>query len=235
MNDTTPPAEQPGEPTSHGTLQSLPPMANAPQSYDDPPKRRKKRTGLILGLAGAGSIALLVLVVGFGVLGGRAPQTEHDVSAPHTAGGLPRDRDAETAMAAQLRSLEKQFRASVTTGYRQFVTAVYTKPGTDAAGPSGPIVLVAASFPKRGDPEAFVRDFRQSIAQRQGYKVVDVDVGKGARGVCATSTTSLILAQCAWSTADSFGELLPANAGWDADQLAALMLRMRPDVEQARR
>jgi hypothetical protein len=213
---------------------SLPPAQYAPQSYDDPPRRRKRRSGLFLGLVGAGSIALLVLVVVAGVLISNHNRTVHDVSAPDTAGGLTRDRDTEKQMSSQLERIESQFRASVTTGFRQFVTAVYTKPRTDDAGPAGSIVLVAATFPKSGNPADFVNDFRQSSAKRAGFTVVTVPAGKDAQGVCAASTTSLKLTQCAWSTNDSFGELLPATAGWDTDQLSTLMRKVRADVEKPR-
>lgn len=238
MSDWTPPSPQPQEPLPPRGPVPFSPQAQHPYPsdggpHDEPPrKRRRKRPGRVLGLVGGGSVLVLVLVVLAGTLIGRASRADHTVGTPAVAGGLNRDPAAESRMSDQLKTIESQFHSTVPMKERQLVTAVYTKPRDDDAGPAGPIVVVAAAFSESSNPDDFVAGFRRSVALRSGFKVVDVDAGKGAKGVCAESTTSLKISQCAWSTNDSFGELLPAGGGWDAERLAALLRKVRPDVEK---
>lgn len=103
-----------------------------------------------------------------------------------------------------------------------------TSPTPERVDQPVPLVFLGASIDTTGDPGDFVAAFRSGA---QGYRITEVDVGPGARGVCAETPTGVHRTYCAWSTGDSIGELLPTVAGWDTQRLAALMRDIRADAE----
>ena len=195
----------------------------------DPRVRRARRRNLpLLPLSLAGAVLLATLAVGAAVVDQHVTSSTHRIRTPAMAGGLLRDPQQERALAGPLGQAKQRFRTQFSDRLSNFGSVVYSQPDAGAGRPAGPLVFLGASIDTKGDPGDFVTAFRSGA---QGYRVTEVDVGPGARGVCAETPTGVHRTYCAWSTGDSIGELLPTVAGWDIPRLAALMRDIRADAE----
>lgn len=182
----------------------------------------------LLPLTVAGVTALATLGVAAAVVDQHATTSTHTIRTPAMAGGLLRDPDQEAALRGRLAEAGQRFRAQFSDRLHDFRSVVYSQPDAGANRPAGPIAFLGATIDTNGDAGDFVTAFRTGAL---GYRVTEVDVGPGAEGVCAETSTGIHRTFCAWSTGDSIGELLPTVAGWDTPRLAALMRDIRADVE----
>lgn len=223
MSDTPHPA--PNQETTQ-TAQVRIPQQRGP--HHAPVRPGPRRHLPLLPLTVGGVALLATLGVGAAVVDQYATSSTHRIRTPAMAGGLLRDPPQETALAGSLADAEQRFRAQFSDRLHDFGSVVYSQPDAGAGRPAGPLVFLGASIDTRGDPKDFVAAFRNGS---RGYRVTEVDVGPGARGVCAETPSGVRRTYCAWSTGDSIGELLPIVAGWDTPRLAALMRDVRADVE----
>jgi hypothetical protein len=202
------------------------PQQRGPDARPDRPARRRSLP--LLPLTIAATSVLAIVGVGAAVLDQQATSSSHQIRTPAMAGGLLRDPAQEKALAGPLADAEQRFKAQFASRLHDFGAVVYDQPDAGVGRPAGSLVFLGASIDSSGNPEDFVTAFRDAS---QGYRVTEVDVGAGARGVCAETPTGVHRTYCAWSTGDSIGELLPTVAGWETPRLAALMRDIRADVE----
>ena len=74
---------------------------------------------------------------------------------------------------------------------------------------------------------------RHSPNTAPANKVSKVAPGDGGgNAVCAYQSTGQKVAVCAWATKDTMGELVPTTPGYDAKQIAKIMIALRADVEK---
>ena len=240
MSDQTPPPGQPTPPPAEGvgptagqgaTPPPPPPSDTAVGQAPPPPPppAKKSKTGLIIGLV-AGLVVLAIIAVVAVVLVVNKGEDTHSITIPTTAGGMKRDTDKETELQQQLDAAEEQFKTQAK-NVSYVKSGVYDQDDSER-GPEGALVFLGAKLKKVQSPTAFVDSFGKQ-ASTNGFKIDKISAGEGGgKAVCAYQSTGQKVAICAWATKDSMGELVPTVPGYDAKQLAKILLDMRPDVEK---
>lgn len=148
------------------------------------------------------------------------------VATPEVAGGLTRDHVVE----AKVTDLFTQYRSHFPTDavdMASLVYAVYHQPTSD-------IVFIGGTVTQ---PAGLLAMLRGRPGQQPGADT-EVDPGPGGgTGICTQAPNSggIQVPACAWVTDDSFGQLIPLvpinnPVVPSAQDLAALMRRMRPDL-----
>jgi hypothetical protein len=239
MSDQTPPPGQPTPPPAEGVGPTAgqgatppPPPADtavgtAPPPPPAPPK--KSKTGLIVAIV-AGLVVLALIAGGAVLLIASNGEDKHSITIPSTAGGMKRDKDKETELQQQLDAAESQFKTQAK-NVSYVKSGVYDQDDSDR-GPEGALVFLGAKLKKVQSPTKFVESFSKQ-ATTNGFKIDKISAGDGGgKAVCAYQSTGQKVAICAWATTDSMGELVPTVPGYDAKQLAKILLDMRPDVEK---
>lgn len=190
---------------------------------------RRSNTGLLVGLI-AGCVVLAILVVVLVVvLGGPVSRTK--VSTPPQAGGFALSASTEpsiTRISTRARAATRSTGARIST----LVSGLYRDP---AAPPSMPVtggVVFVGGTGDLGDPGTFIQHLRSApgVLTAADDKVVDVDAGGDGRAACFTVGDGPT-DTCVWATAHSFGTITPTEL-LRVDHAAAVMRRMRPDVER---
>jgi hypothetical protein len=157
---------------------------------------------------------------------------------PASAGGLTRDRATETRVAGTMADLQAQLPTGAVAG-DSLAYAVYraAKDDPHTGRPAGEVLFVGGTTGERATLLALLR----GRADRPGGTVTDIDPGAGGGdGLCtAVPEAGVTVAECAWVTDTSFGELLPlipttgpAPVTPTVPQLAALLRQMRPDLDR---
>ncbi len=238
MSDQTPTSGEPTPTPTEGvgtgaehdaTPPPPPPTSTAVDEMPPPPPEKKSRTGLIVAII-AGLVVLAIAAVVAVVLVVNKGEDTHSISITKTAAGMKRDTTKEGQLKQQLTTAEQQFKT-------QAKNVVYVKSGVyqqdDAKrGPVGSLVFLGAKLSKPQSPAAFVSSFEKQ-ATANGFKVSNIAAGDGGgKAVCAYQSSGEKVAVCAWATTDTMGELVPTTPGYDAKQIAKIMLALRADVEK---
>jgi hypothetical protein len=206
--------------------QAPPPFGQGQPGY--PPNPHRSKTGLILGLAGAGVVVLIlvvVLVVSLSGGGGVGGGDKYVVSTPPSAGGYPQVASSEDdAFGNSFRSLLGS-KGTV-------VSATYDVNGTKVA-------FTGVSGTDMGDENGF-RQGLENSGSAASVTFHDTSPGGPGTGGCAEITAAtLTIPLCYWQTGTSLGMVIanpdlvnanPQNMSWS--QLADVMRKMRPDLEK---
>jgi len=231
------PQQQPGwgqQPQQQGWGQPPDPYGQQPPpgygppdtfGYGAPPP--KKKTGLILGIAGGvGGVIVLIIVavVLFSVLG----SSETKVTTPDTAGGLQRDRSAESQL-PNIGDQQSELKRLADGKIKEVLTAVYSDgSSSSSSGLTGKVFFLGATATEKINQDSFMEGFKKGVGSQLTVK--DVDPGsKGGKAACASSATSPTTSVCIWVDDTTFGEIVPS--GKSPDEAAKLMLDMRDDIE----
>ena len=193
--------------------------------YGAPPP--KKKTGLFIAIGGGvlGVIVLIVIaVVLINVLGGGSTK----VTTPDTAAGLQRDRSAESQL-PNIGDQQNELKRLANGKIKEVLTAVYADGSAgSSSGLTGKVFFLGATSSETIDQDGFIEGFKRGVGSRLTVK--DVDAGaKGGKAACASSTSSPTTSVCIWVDDSTFGEVVPS--GKSPDEAAALMLKMRDDIE----
>ncbi|MFG2003372.1 hypothetical protein ACGFNU_29855 [Spirillospora sp. NPDC048911] len=189
------------------------------------------RGGLLIGTVLTAGIGLLVLVAAgvlYGGLDDGAPAppklTRAIVIAP-VAGGLTKSPES-AAMTAAYPFIQAGVRGAGAERPRN-VAAVYA--GTPMAPQN---VVFYGGTGDLGDPDAFLKKSRPNTT----IATVKANPGRGGgQAVCGTfAVLSDVHVYCAWATRVSFGVIADnaPTAAPDTAAMAALMARMRPELEK---
>lgn len=214
-----------------GPYGQQPPGYGAPDAYgygqQQPPK---KKTGLIIGLAGGGVGLVLIIVVAIVLISTLSGGTDYKVTTPDSAGGLQRDRTAESSspeISKQKDSLKNLAGGKI----KEVLTAIYSDgSSSSSSGLSGKVFFLGATASEKIDQDGFMNGFKKGVGSQMQVKSVDAG-SLGGQAACASasvSTTSTSV--CIWVDDSTFGEIVPS--GKSPDEAAALMLKMRSDIEQ---
>lgn len=168
-------------------------------------------------VAGAGFLAFTVLT----------GEPERTIAMPATVAGMQRDAGSEQTNARALEAgaaqLEQLAPVSRSEG------AVYTN--TDAAnGPDGTVTVIGAETSEEIDPARLV-DGLVDQAEGNNLDAAREPAGDDAEGACVSDPSGATPTQCFWATTRSFGQVAAFGEGWTVDQVAALTVRVRADVE----
>ena len=201
----------------------------------EPPTRRKRASGLLLGAAFGAILAVAiagVLVVrqvnGEHARTAAVPASKKRIAAATTAGGLRKDPTAAVPASAAYPFVAAAVRAG---GVPMAGEGVYTN---ELDG--GPLnVLFMGGTGRVGDPAAFLRKIRPTTF----IVVQSATAGNGGgRALCGSfAVLADIHLYCAWATRDSYG-VVASNVPtpvWQIPVIAELMHRIRQDVEKPRR
>lgn len=168
-------------------------------------------------VGGAGFLAFTVLT----------DEPQRTISMPSTAAGMERDAGAEQtnarALAAGAGQLEELAPVARSEG------AVYTN--ADASnGPDGTVTVIGAETSEEIEPAPLVQ---RIITQARGndLEASPEPAGDDAEGACVSDPSGATPTQCFWATTRSFGQVAAFGEGWSVDQVAALTVRVRGDVE----
>jgi hypothetical protein len=166
--------------------------------------------------------------------GGVGGGDKHDVVAANTAGGWARDSAGESRFAQTINSQKNVLQSATGNKLDKVVSGFYKDPGASSSSllPAG-VIFLGGTGPL-GDPDKFVSSFRSAASSNGTVTEVDPGTG-GGKGVCAEARASgQTIAFCAWATSDSFGEIVSTSPGKSATEIAALMRKMRPDLERVK-
>jgi hypothetical protein len=159
-----------------------------------------------------------------------APSPAPSLRTPNTAGGLPRDAQAESQLGQDINADRNKIIVG-TNGRFNIVSAFYRDPSetTSDSRPAGVIFIGGTGVPYSIDPAQFVASFRQGALPNPAS---EVDAGPGGgKAVCSQDTVrGQVGAYCAWATGNTFGLIMPTfDKG--IPTVAALMRKMRPDLQ----
>jgi hypothetical protein len=166
--------------------------------------------------------------------GGAGGGDKHDVVAAETAGGWSRDSAGESRFARTIDAQKSTLQSATGNRLEKVVSGFYKDPAASSSSllPAG-VIFLGGTGPL-GDPSKFVSSFRSAASSSGNVTEVDPGAG-GGKGVCAEANASgQTIAFCAWATSDSFGEIVSTSPGKSATEIAALMRKMRPDLEQVK-
>jgi len=215
---TPPPASPPPVPSTAPNPDAMPPY---PQSYAPhasggyKPKNRAKEIATIC-LAIGGVLVLGGVAKAAKSVGG---EPERRIVIAETAGGVPRVQLVPEVTAA----LEERRSAAAKEGIELHFGGYAHPAGGDA------YIIFMGAEQRASDPEKAINDFFAGIAKSSGVQAKLTEYSAGDPGVevrCA-STTEL---RCAWADRTTYGMLMALNIT-EAD-LAALLIKMRPDLAQ---
>ncbi|MQY06221.1 hypothetical protein [Actinomadura macrotermitis] len=221
-----------------------PPAPGAPYGYGaapyGPPPRRSSNGCLIAGLVVGGIVVLsLIVVVVLVVIGLNA---KHEISTPSVAGGMTRDTYTETKSTSQISSQRSIIMRTTLYRARNIQSAVY--------GSGSEKYLFVGGTGTGFDDDTLYSRFRSAVDLEVEGKINTLtlpisDAGGDGKAVCTTirnpvtSSSSYSSAICAWETGTSIGTVMPVPDGstlstsrtWDSTTVAAIMRRIRADVE----
>jgi hypothetical protein len=218
----------------------------APGHHAAAPQRPAKST--IWFLVTAGVLCVVMVVVSLVYLQsqpsapGPRPTSRILVPAPAAAGGLIRDYTAErTTYRTALANIQSRFSRAATGVASSFAVAVYDEPGHADPITKGPVRVVflginaaSGSSDPSGDVKSFLGGLAASVAGRAVVgNPTSVPAGPGG-GSAECIVTTTLTAQgdiCAWATDWTMGTLIIPGRDTSMSQLAAIMRRVRPDVE----
>lgn len=194
-------------------------------------KRTSVLTATIVGAAALGPSAQLFTPSAFAQPSPNpSPSSSPSLGTPNTAGGLPRDPQAESQLGQDINADRDKIIAG-TQGRFNVVSAFYRDPSetTSDGRPAGVIFIGGTGAPYSIDPGQFVASFRQGASPNPSS---EVDPGPGGgKAVCSQDTVrGHVGAYCAWATGNSFGLILP-TFDKDVPTVAGLMRKMRPDLQ----
>lgn len=178
---------------------------------------------LIVALVATGGALAFVTLTG---------GTSRDLRLTDQAGGMQRDTATEGEIADDLRAAEREFvsEAGGDEGNLEYTrVGVYEQTDQDA-GPVGSVAFIGAKTSQQQDPRVFIDGVVEN-AENNGFDTQPVATEDDAVAVCASQETVDLITICAWATDDTVGQLIPLTPGWTADQLGALLLDVRADVE----
>lgn len=197
--------------------------------YGQPPQ--KKKTGLIIGLVGGGVGLVVVVVVAIVVISMLSGGGDYKITTPDTAGGLQRDRSAES-QSPMIGQQKDRLRSIAGGKIKEVSTAIYKDPSSSSSsstpGIGGKVFFLGATAEEGIDQDGFMNGFKKGINGRLQVKTVDAG-DLGGQAACATSSASNT-SVCIWVDDSTFGEVVPS--GKSPEEAAALMLKMRADIEQ---
>ncbi|WP_067477371.1 hypothetical protein [Actinomadura hibisca] len=198
-----------------------------------PPGPPKSRAGLVIGLV-IGALALIVVAgIVVVVLARAGGGDEYTITTPATVAGRQRDTSTESRLSTQMSSLRSQLESQSGGKIDSFVSAFYkdASGGTSLTVPQG--VMFVGGTGEMGDPDAFVRGFREA-GQKAGSVVTETEPGPhGGKAACGqVSGSGVTISQCAWATRSSFGVVVPTTPGTSTGTAAELMRTFRGEVEQ---
>ncbi|WP_157630805.1 hypothetical protein [Kribbella catacumbae] len=210
----------------------LPPSVPSTASHPDamPPYRHSDAphvSGMHKPKDRAKEIAIVCLAVGgVIVLGGLAnsmqsasAEPERRIVIAETAGGVPRVQLTPEVTA----TLEQRRSAAAQKGIELQYGGYAHPAGGDA------YILFLGGKQQASDPEQSINDFFAGIAESSGVqaKLTEYPAGDLGGEVRCAATTEL---RCAWADRTTYGMLMATNIT-EAD-LAALLIKMRPNLEQ---
>lgn len=210
---------------SWGQPQPCPGQIAGPPSL----RPRRSRTGVVVA-AGISVLAVtVVLVVGWYAYWEASGVPEREVISSATAGGLERSEmlPGNSPLFAQVSSAVEAVGfmegSSATSVYENGASAadhILFRGGTGRIGGPGGV----------GGPEEFLTRFAESM----DAEAIPVDPGPGGGDASCgiTRIPSGTSAYCGWATDDSYGILVSNTAGTSPQEMADIMLGMRPDLER---
>ncbi|WP_460843542.1 hypothetical protein [Nocardioides marmoraquaticus] len=168
-------------------------------------------------VGGAGFLAFTVLT----------DEPQRTISMPSTVAGMQRDTGSEQANAEGLQAGAAQLEELATVARSE--GAVYTN--TDASnGPAGTVTVIGAETREEIDPARLI-DRLITQAEGNDLEASREPAGDDAEGACVSDPSGATPTQCFWATTRSFGQVAAFGDGWTVDQVAALTVRVRGDVE----
>lgn len=168
-------------------------------------------------VGGAGFLAFTVLT----------DEPQRTISMPSTVAGMQRDTGVEQANAqafeagaASLAELAPVARSE---------SAAYTN-SDESVGPDGSVSVFGAETSEEIEPAQLLGKIRAN-AEGNDLETSPEPAGDDAQGLCVEDPSGTIPPQCFWATTRSFGQVAALGGGWSLDQVAALTVRVRGDVE----
>lgn len=188
--------------------------------HGEPGAAPKRRVGLMIGLIGGGVTMVLALLVGLVVV--LTQPDSHSVNTPQSAAGLSRDPATERLVNTERikRSLRGQAQ-----GVTKVVSAVYTDSGATQ-------VLFVGGESSSMNTESFVDNFASSAQNTQDVANPGGLDGKSVCGELQSGLSGQTAIACVWADNDTFGQFLLLTDNHSVSDLAALMHRMRPELEK---
>lgn len=191
---------------------------------------------MIVGIASGGGILVLVLIVLAVYLINKPPA--HTMSAPESAGGLHRDRSAESGLGTNLDSYKRQMRSESNGRIKRLYSAVYSQDTTGSVTTTGQVsILFIGAKVQDINPSEFINGFSENAKSHGGTVHSEGTGSLGGKAACAEISAGLSgqAALCAWADNDTFGEFVPLSQ--DARPLSKMtdmLARMRPDIEKTK-
>ena len=189
------------------------------QPAGPPPKRR---VGLMIGIIGGSTTMVLALFAGLIIL--VTQPDAHSVRTPASAAGLRRDPSTEKLINTE--TLKRNLREHANGQVTKVVSAVYAEDGRSDQ------VLFIGGEADSMNTDSFINDFSASA---QNLQTVDDAGGLAGEGLCgelSSGVTGNSAVACVWADNDTFGQFLMLTDGRAVSDLAAIMERMRPELEK---
>ena len=196
--------------------------------YGQPPQ--KKKTGLILGIVGGGVGVVVLIVAAIVVISLINSGPSYQIVTPDTAGGLQRDRTAES-QAPQIGQQKDRLKSIAGGKIEKVSTAIYSdSSSSSASGLTGKVFFLGATAKDKIDQDGFMSGFKKGVSGSMQVKTVDAGSLGGQAACASSSASSTSTSVCIWVDDSTFGEIVPS--GKSPEEAAALMLKMRSDIEQ---
>jgi hypothetical protein len=174
-------------------------------------------------------VVVLALVAGAGVLAFTVltGEPERTIAMPDTVAGMQRDTGVEQANAQAFQASAASLAELAPVARSE--SAAYTN-ADESVGPAGSVSVFGAETSEEIDPARLLETIRGN-AEGNDLEASEQPAGADAEGLCVEDPSGTIPPQCFWATTRSFGQVAALGEGWSVDQVAALTVRVRADVE----